>query len=235
MNYDDAFDRLVDSALAFGPGYGIAADYGASLEYMLQSEGGYTNHPSDPGGPTNFGITIADYRMYVKPNATADDIRNMSLADAKKIYRAKYWDALRCDELPAGVDYTVFDFGVNSGISRSARYLRMVLGLKPEPASITNGVLTALAIRNPIDVIDQMNDARLQLLKGLKTWPVFGKGWKPRVDRVRADSIKMAKAVKPIVPPPPDIPAPKPVPTQPAASGLFAALINLLKAIFKRR
>ena len=85
---------------------------------MLEHEGGYTNHPSDPGGPTNFGITIHDYRRFIEANGTALDVKNMKRADAAKIYRARYWDALRCDELPAGLDYAVFDYGVNSG-SRS--------------------------------------------------------------------------------------------------------------------
>ncbi len=93
--------------------------YDESLRRLLLHEGGYTNHPADPGGPTNFGITIYDYRKYVNPNATAADVKVMSIDEAKRIYRAKYWDAQRCDELPAGVDYAVFDYGVNSGIGRA--------------------------------------------------------------------------------------------------------------------
>jgi len=90
----------------------------------------YSNHLSDPGGRTNFGITIADYRAYVKPDATADDVRNMTVDDAKRIYRKRYWDAQRCDELPGGVDFSVFDYGVNSGIGRSGKaLLRRVVGL----------------------------------------------------------------------------------------------------------
>ena len=81
--------------------------YDEALRRLLAHEGGYTNHPSDPGGPTNFGITIHDYRKYVKPNATAADVKAMRLDEAKTIYRAKYWNAMRCDELPAGVDYCV--------------------------------------------------------------------------------------------------------------------------------
>jgi len=82
-----------------------------------------------PGGPTNFGITIADYRAYVKPDATAEDVRNMRVDEAKRIYRKHYWDAQRCDELPAGVDYSLYDYGVNSGIGRSGKVLRRVVGL----------------------------------------------------------------------------------------------------------
>ena len=103
--------------------------YNEALRRLLAHEGGYTNHPSDPGGPTHLGITIHDYRKYVKPNATAADVKAMRLDDAKTIYRAKYWNAMRCDELPAGVDYCVFDYGVNSGIGRAPKVLQRVVGI----------------------------------------------------------------------------------------------------------
>ena len=98
-----------------------ASSYDVALARLLAHEGGYTNHPADPGGPTNFGITIADYRKYVKKDATAADVRAMKLDAAKTIYRTKYWDAQRCDELPAGVDYAVFDYGVTAASAVPAR------------------------------------------------------------------------------------------------------------------
>ena len=97
-----------------------ASTYDEALRRLLAHEGGYTNHPSDPGGPTNFGITIYDYRKYVKPNATAAEVRSMKLDEAKAIYRTKYWAAQRCDELPAGVDYSIFDYGVNGIVAPEA-------------------------------------------------------------------------------------------------------------------
>jgi hypothetical protein len=106
-----------------------AANYDQALARLLVHEGGYTNHPADPGGPTNFGITIFDYRKYVKPDATAADVKAMKLDEAKAIYRAKYWGLQRCDDMPAGVDDSVFDYGVNSGVGRSGKVLRRVLGL----------------------------------------------------------------------------------------------------------
>src|SRR3990167_9280119 len=115
-----------------------AANYEMALARLLVHEGGYTNHPSDPGGPTNFGITIFDYRKYVKPSATATDVKAMSLSEAKGIYRAKYWDAQRCDALPAGVDYAIFDYGVNSGIGRSGKVLRRVLRFPSKNSLVNN-------------------------------------------------------------------------------------------------
>jgi lysozyme family protein len=119
--------------------------YDEALRRLLAHEGGYTNHPSDPGGPTNFGITIYDYRRYVKPNATTADVRAMTVGEAKAIYRKRYWDAQRCDELPAGVDYSAFDYGVNSGIGRSGKVLRRVVGLPDNTHVVTDEVLRAVA------------------------------------------------------------------------------------------
>jgi lysozyme family protein len=166
--------------------------YDEALRRVLVHEGGYTNHPSDPGGPTNFGITLADYRRYVKPNATAADVRAMSVGVAKAIYRKRYWDTQRCDELPVGLDYSIFDYGVNSGIGRSGRVLRRLVGLPENTNIVTDQVLAAVAKRDPKTLINGMNDERLRFLRGLGTWSVFGAGWSRRVAEVRAASLHMA-------------------------------------------
>jgi lysozyme family protein len=169
-----------------------AANYDRSLARVLKHEGGYTNHPSDPGGPTNFGITIHDYRRYIKANGTAADVRNMQLADAAKIYRARYWHALRCDELPAGLDYAVFDYGVNSGIGRAAKVMQRLLGIG-QGTSMTDAVIAAVRKANATALIEKLCDERMAFLKGLRTWPVFGAGWSRRVAEVRRDALAMAK------------------------------------------
>ena len=166
--------------------------YDEALRRLLVHEGGYTNHPSDPGGPTNFGITIHDYRKYVKPNATAAGVRAMKLDEAEAIYRTKYWNAQRCDALPAGVDYSVFDYGVNSGIGRSGKVLRRVVGLPDTTHVVTDEVLRAVARRDPKALVIAINDERLAFLKRLKTWPVFGRGWCTRIAGVRAASLRIA-------------------------------------------
>ena len=168
------------------------SNYDECLRRLLAHEGGYTNHPSDPGGPTNFGITIFDYRKYVKPNATAADVRAMKIDEAKAIYRAKYWAAQRCDDLPPGVDDSVFDYGVNSGIGRSGKVLRRVVGLPDNTSVINDEVLRAVAKRDAKAIIVAINDERLRFLKGLKTWPVFGAGWGRRVSEVKAFSLQLA-------------------------------------------
>jgi lysozyme family protein len=176
------------------------SSYEEALRRLLTHEGGYTNHPADPGGPTNFGITIYDYRKYVKPGATAADVKAMTLAEAKSIYRAKYWDAQKCDAMPAGVDDSIFDYGVNSGIGRSGKVLRRLLGLPDNTSVVTDDVLRALEQRNPKLVINAINDERLRFLQSLRTWDVFGKGWGRRVVEVRAFSLQLASAAPVAIP-----------------------------------
>lgn len=170
----------------------VAANYDASLARVLKHEGGYTNHPSDPGGPTNFGITIHDYRRYIKASGTAADVRNMPLADAAKIYRARYWHALRCDDLPAGLDYAVFDYGVNSGIGRAARVMQRLLNVG-QGTSMTDAVIAAVRKTSAVALIEKLCDERMAFLKSLRTWPVFGAGWSRRVAEVRRDALAMAR------------------------------------------
>ncbi|MGE3996596.1 MAG: glycoside hydrolase family 108 protein, partial [Variibacter sp.] len=167
-----------------------ASSYDECLRRLLAHEGGYSNHPADPGGPTNFGITLADVRRYVKSNATAQDVRALTVAQAKAIYRTRYWDALRGDALPAGVDYAVFDYGVNSGAARATRVLCALVG---RPGTIIDdAALDAARARNAAALIDALCDERMAFLKRLKTWDVFGAGWSRRVAEVRTVALRLA-------------------------------------------
>lgn len=168
----------------------MQANYPESIRRVLLSEGGYINHPSDPGGPTNFGITLAVYRANGHANATAADIKAMPLDEAKRIYRIRYANPCGFDLDPAGVDYALFDYAVNSGVSRANKVLRRVCAL-PDNAGFP-AVLTALAKRDAKAVVAAINAERLAFLQSLKTWPVFGKGWGTRVKSVNAAALKMA-------------------------------------------
>lgn len=171
-----------------------AASYDQALTRLLKDEGGYTDHPSDPGGPTNFGITLGDARRYWKGNAAADDVRAMPQIVARKIYRERYWNAMRCDELPAGVDYAVFDYGVNSGVGRAGKVLRRVLNLSDRTSAVTDDVIAAARERVPGDLVIAICSERLTFLNALKTFPVFGRGWTARVNGVRAAALAMAQS-----------------------------------------
>ena len=201
-----------------------ASSYEAALARVLAHEGGYTNDPADPGGPTNFGITIHDYRKYVKPAATATDVRAMTVDEAKAIYRGQYWDAQRCDELPAGVDYAVFDYGVNSGIGRSVKVLQQCLGVAMD-GKIGPATLAAAAAADAEALIAEICDKRLRFLQSLRTWPVFGKGWARRVAEVKSAALAMAATAKPA-----PVAATPVVPASHAA-GLAALLAALAAAL----
>jgi lysozyme family protein len=168
-----------------------ASSYDEALRRLLVHEGGYSNHPSDPGGPTKFGIMLADYRRYVKRNATAADVRVMQVGEAKAIYRAKYWNAMRCDELAAGIDYCLFDYAVNSGTGRAPKVLQRLLGC-PVTGGMNDATVRLANARDAKRLIAEICDERLRFLRSLRTWPVFGNGWSRRVREVRAAALAMA-------------------------------------------
>ncbi len=168
-----------------------ASTFDEALTRVLAHEGGYVNHPSDPGGPTNHGITLNEYAAFKGRKVTAADVRAMPLADAKAIYRAKYWGKMRCDLLPAGLDYALFDYGVNSGTGRAPKVLQRLCGL-PDDGRLTDAVIAAASKRAAADLINRLCDERLAFLKRLKTWPIFGAGWRRRVTDVRIAALRMA-------------------------------------------
>lgn len=166
-------------------------NFDAALKLVLKHEGGYTNHPSDPGGPTNLGITLANFRRFVKPDGTIADLKNLTVAQAAICYRRQYWDAVLGAELPSGVDYAVFDFAVNSGPARAAKYLQRIVGAVQD-GRIGPATLKAVRARKPENVVTQLCDARLAFVQALNTWPVFGKGWGRRIADVKATALKWA-------------------------------------------
>lgn len=171
----------------------MQANETSCISRCLIHEGGYTNDPQDPGGPTNWGITIWDARLYWKKSATAADVRAMPKSVAITIYEKKYWDALQCDDLPSGVDDSIFDYGVNSGIARSGKVLRRVVGVITDDWRVTPKVLDQVRKRNPADLVNAINDERMRFLRSLRTFPHFGGGWTRRVTEVRAFDLGLAK------------------------------------------
>lgn len=178
-----------------------AHNFEPALSRLLRDEGGYGNHPSDPGGPTNFGITLNDARRYWKADASAADVKAMPIGVAKDIYRKRYWNVLRCDDLPPGVDYAVFDYGVNSGVTRAGKVLRRKLSLPDSSGAVTDAVVAAAQRTDAARLVGAICAERMAFLKGLKTFPVFGRGWSRRVAGVETAALAMARAA--IVPPAP--------------------------------
>lgn len=148
MNFDDAFTRLIGH------------------------EGGYINHPADPGGETNWGISKRSYPRV--------DIRRLTLEGAKAIYLRDYWLKAGCDKLPEAVRFDVFDMAVNSGVQASVKTLQGALGTSPDGV-IGPMTLAAIAGINPARLLARFNGTRLLFMAGLPTWPTFGKGWARRI------------------------------------------------------
>jgi lysozyme family protein len=167
----------------------VAATYDAAMVRVFADEGGYTNDPVDPGGATNYGITIIDARKYWRPNATPDDVRNMPKAVASNIYRQHYANPMRYDDLPAGFDYSVLDAAINSGVGRAPVWAGRALGV---PAKfISDVVAPANAAPDKVAVIQKYWAVRLAFLQSLKTFWRFGKGWTRRCTQGEAAAVRM--------------------------------------------
>jgi lysozyme family protein len=159
---------------------------------VLRHEGGFVNHPRDPGGATNRGITQATLADWRGVPVTAEDVRALTEKEAREIYRARYWNAIQGDALPAGLDLAVFDFAVNSGPGRAVRSLQWHLGVHADGAI---GPVTLAAVRkiNAARLAGDLCRARLAWLRGLPTWDAFGKGWTARVVDVERAALQMAR------------------------------------------
>jgi len=214
-----------------------ASSWPSSIAAVLASEGGYSDNPLDPGGPTNLGITqktLAAYRG-ISPSwkITAADVKSLTKAEAEAIYNRNYWSVIHGDDLPAGIDYCVFDYAVNSGPSRAVKALQAALSLTQD--GIVGPITLAAADEaNAARVISAICDSRLSFLKSLPTWSTFGNGWSTRVGTIRVKSLAMAASAQSF---PAGPPIPKPIPSQPAvkSEGFWATLIKLILSLFARR
>ncbi len=162
-----------------------------ALNHVLVHEGGWADHPRDPGGATMKGVTLITYRRHFGEDKTKDDLKNISDGELEKIYDSGYWRKCHCNDLPSGIDYAVFDAAVNSGPGRGAKWLQASVGADQD-GSIGSETLSHVKGHGPIEVIDDMCDHRLTFLRSLSNWSVFGKGWGRRVEGVRSIATIMA-------------------------------------------
>lgn len=161
------------------------------FELMIKHEGGYVNHPKDPGGRTNLGVTQRVWEAYTGKTSSEADMRGLTKEKVKPLYRKNYWDKVRADDLPEGVDYAIFDYAVNSGPGRAAKALQRVLGIK-EDGSIGVQTLAKVSDANPRELVQDVCEQRLKFLQSLATWNTFGRGWSRRVEEVEDAAFKMA-------------------------------------------
>jgi lysozyme family protein len=162
------------------------------LDLVLKHEGGYVHHEKDPGGRTNLGVTQRVWEEWVKHPVTEKDMRELTPALVAPMYEMKYWRTSYCEKLPKGLDLLVFTMAVNSGSGRSVKLLQDAIGV------VADGVIgpNTMAKINEANVevlIDKFSEARTSFYKGLKTFPVFGKGWLSRTESERLEALEMAK------------------------------------------
>lgn len=164
-------------------------NYDFCLQQVLKYEGGYVNHPQDPGGPTNKGVTQDVYDGWRKAhNQPTQSVKNISMNEVQGIYRQLYWDKIRGDDLPAGVDMAVFDFAVNSGVSRASKYLQGIVGV---PVDGIIGPQTIQATKDYVAIA--LTNKRLSFMQSLSIWPTFGKGWGARINDVKKQILALTK------------------------------------------
>ena len=157
------------------------------FQLMLAHEGGYVNHPKDPGGMTNLGVTKRAWEAYTKRPTTEKEMRALTPAKVEPFYKSRYWDAVKANQLPVGLDFCLFDTCVNSGPSRASMILQGILGVVVDGA-IGPHTVDAIHRQSNSDLIGHYCAARLAFLKTLPTWPDFGKGWARRVKEVEAQA-----------------------------------------------
>ena len=143
---------------------------------LLKHEGDFSNHPSDPGGQTRYGITEAVARDV----GYRGDMRELPIDLAKRIYKSRYWDAVRAEELPEAIRYAVFDAAVNSGPRQAIRWLQRAVGAKDD-GIIGPVTLAAVRTADPEQVLRRMLAQRLRFMTGLSSWSAFGRGWARRI------------------------------------------------------
>ena len=167
-------------------------NYDTCLEMILHHEGGYVNHPKDPGGETNLGVT----KRVWEEHGGEKDMKDLTVEDVAPIYKKSYWDRVKGDDLPDGLDLCVFDFGVNAGTGRAAKYLQNLVGATADGAI---GPATLRTVNAYVQVeglgatIDAYQSARQGYYEKLSTFETFGKGWTRRVIETTSSAHKLAK------------------------------------------
>ena len=165
-------------------------NYEECLSLLLAHEGGYVNHPADPGGMTNLGITKRTYDEFHGTDIDEQGMRELTRDDVDPIYKRNYWDRCRCGELPSGVDWAVFDFAVNSGTGRAAKALQKAVEAT-EDGSIGPMTLMEVERVEPHNIINRIAIYREQFYRSLSTFETFGRGWLRRNDETREQALNM--------------------------------------------
>ena len=166
-----------------------------ALKIILKHEGGYVNHPRDPGGRTNLGVTQRVWESWVGRSVGEAEMRALTVEDVAPLYEKKYWRAVKAPELPAGLALHVFDFGVNAGPRRAIRYLQKTIGTLQDGLW---GPMSRRALKKYLEragerrAVERYGALRLGYYRKLRTFSVFGRGWTRRTQEVTAKALEWA-------------------------------------------
>ena len=161
-----------------------------ALKAILKHEGGFVNHPKDPGGMTNLGVTKKVWEAWVGHAVDEMAMRALTPEVVGPMYKKKYWDAVKADDLPAGLDYLMFDFAINAGPNRAIKTMQKAIGTNPDGA-IGPKTMAALKAADPTDLIAKFSIEKELFYKALPTFATFGKGWLRRVDESKSHAATM--------------------------------------------
>ena len=162
----------------------MISNFPASLALVLKSEGGFSNHPADPGQMTMLGVTKKVWEAWVKRDVDEAEMRALTPEMVGPLYKAQYWDACHCSDLPRGVDYAVFDAAVNMGSGRAAKLLQTALGVTADGA-IGRATIAAATAADPVELLEAFSLGKEAFYQSLPTFATFGKGWLNRVSNVQ--------------------------------------------------
>jgi len=160
------------------------------LEMLLSHEGGFVNHPEDPGGITNLGVTKKVYDEWTGSESTEQEMRDLTPEDVAPIYKKNYWDRVKGDSLPSGLDWACFDWCVNSGSGRPAKAVQRAVGATQDGA-IGPQTLGLIMEKDPEEIINYVYGVRQDFYKSLKTFETFGRGWTRRNKETLHQALEM--------------------------------------------
>ena len=169
-------------------------NFDASFDRIIKSEGGYVNDPADRGGETNLGVTIGAWGDYLNRAIQPGEMKALTREQVKPFYKQMYWDKVKGDDLPKGVDYAVFDFAVNAGIGRASKFLQRAVNAIDDGV-IGAGTLALVAKASNKTILENFTKQKEDFYRGLAeknaSQQKFLKGWLARVDHVHDDAIDM--------------------------------------------
>jgi lysozyme family protein len=176
----------------------MQSNWQQAFEQMLASEGGFSDDTRDPGnslpdgraGSTMLGVTQYNWEQHIGHQVTHDQMRKLTPADVEPLYKKKYWDAVRADELPSGLDYILFDMGVNAGPGRSIKIMQDAVGVTPD-GGLGPVTMAAINAADPVELIAKFSEGKEAFYRSLKTFETYGKGWLNRVAAVKVKSTSM--------------------------------------------